>query len=411
MRKTTKKGFTLMELIIVMALFSVIMVLVMSFIDPASKLMNKTATREKTASYVDNINEYIDKSLRYATFVRVFESDLRLRDDEKPVADEKEAVQQFLDDFFDGAINSSGDPVTGRVHVLKLLNEPKKDTLTKNSTYDGVAGSALKDGALVDVVYEFKAGDSKPDVAADGVTPIQVFGGAFKNAEVTGPISNSLAVNPEHFQNYSYFYKLGFYEFIPVSDRTVTTNNPATASASYDGSLITKADGTPNLYTLPGSSTDAIPLTKSNQSDFYYKELIPMRDSVGSIVKNNKWSFAITTVAYPNDSKGDNKVICNKTYTDDSSVTESTSIFKSPCYMATSSMALANISPSLTINRTCVMKDQDSTGAEKPNSKLVPVTVYGEPFNDIPLKAKATDPDDDSSNIYFVYVVPSEINN
>ena len=100
--KTTKKGFTLMELIIVLALFSVIMVLVMSFIDPASKLMNKTSTREKTAAYVDNINEYVDKSLRYASFVRIFESDFCSKTVPTPIAEDK-AVQEFIDDFFDGA--------------------------------------------------------------------------------------------------------------------------------------------------------------------------------------------------------------------------------------------------------------------------------------------------------------------
>ena len=51
------KGFTLIELIIVLAIFSVIMTLVMSFIDPVSRLMTKTSVRERTSAYVDNIGE------------------------------------------------------------------------------------------------------------------------------------------------------------------------------------------------------------------------------------------------------------------------------------------------------------------------------------------------------------------
>ena len=49
-----------------------------------------------------------------------------------------------------------------------LLNEPDRDNLTAASTYDGVAGKNLKDGVLVDVVYNFTAGDSKPKTESDG---------------------------------------------------------------------------------------------------------------------------------------------------------------------------------------------------------------------------------------------------
>lgn len=401
--KTAQKGFTLMELIIVLALFSVIMVLVMSFIDPASKLMNKTSTREKTAAYVDNINEYVDKSLRYASFVRIFESNFCSKTAPTPIAEDK-AVQEFIDDFFDGAVVSDGSPVTGRVHVLKLLNEPDKDNLTAASTYDGVAGTDLKDGVLVDVVYNFTAGDSKPKTEFDGSVTRDLTG---RNAVISAtPVSNQLAVNPEHFQHYSYYYRLGFNEFIPVSDRTVTTNNPKTASGSYDASLITKSDGTANLY-VPTSG--AIPIKSSNESDFYYKELIPMRDNTGNPMVLNKYSFAVTTVAYPNDAKGDHKVFCEKTYADDDSVTERTAIFKSPCYIATSSMAFANINPSIRYNTTCVMQDQDESGNPKANSSLIQVVTYDDSFSRY--AASMPNPAQNTSNIFFIYVVPSEINN
>ena len=404
MRKTTKKGFTLMELIIVMALFSVIMVLVMSFIDPASKLMSKTSTREKTAAYVDNINEYVDKSLRYASFVRIFESRFCETSDPHAIINEKKAVQNFIDDYFDGAIDSTGAPVEGKVHVLKLLNEPENAVCASDDTKQ-YADLGYKDGVLVDTVYSFKAGDSKPENNAVGAK-IREFGGTFPNATITGPSKDDLAVNPEHYQHYSYYYKLGFHEFIPVSNRTVTTNNPTTESGAYDASLITKADGPANLY-APASG--AIPVKSSNESDFYYKELIPMRDNTGNEMVINKYSFAVTMVAYPNDSKGDNKVFAEKTYADDPSITENVAIFKSPCYMATSSMALANINTSITVNPTCVMKDQEIGGAPKASGELVQVAIYDDPFSRY--KGEMPNPSQNTSNIYFIYVVPSEVYN
>lgn len=413
MRKTTKKGFTLMELIIVIALFSVIMVLVMSFIDPAAKLMTKTSTKEKTAAYVDNINEYVDKSLRYASFVRVFESDFRLKSSVTPVA-EKDAVQEFIDDFFDGAITSTGAPLTGKVHVLKLLNEPDRDTLTASSTYDGVAGTDLKDGVLVDVVYDFKAGDSKPELDGLGKT-IRVFDGTFKHAEITGPVSNALAVNPEHFRHYSYYYKLGYYEFIPVSDRTVIKGYPEAESGVYKSSLITKADGTSNLYKKTGGAID---IKGNNSLDFYYKELIPMRDNTGTEMQINAFSFAVTMVAYPNDSKGNNKVNCTKTVTDptDSSTEDvPTSIFKSPCYMATSSMTMINTTTSVVndsvlglINTTAYMKDQEVGGAVKAGSDLLSVQAQDTAYSRY--AASMPNPSQNTSNIFFIYIAPSEVN-
>ena len=56
---TISKGFTLIELIIVLAIFGIILSVVMSLLDPTSKIMKKASTRERTAAYADNISEYI----------------------------------------------------------------------------------------------------------------------------------------------------------------------------------------------------------------------------------------------------------------------------------------------------------------------------------------------------------------
>ena len=142
-KKRTLKGFTLLELIIVMALFSVIMMMVMSLVDPVTGVMKKTSVRERSAAYVDNINDYVSKSLRYAKFVRVFDGELCDKLNTSTPVSKEEAVVTFVDDFFDNVVNDSYSPVTGKVHVLELNND---------------------DGGVYESIYKFKAGDSIPTV-------------------------------------------------------------------------------------------------------------------------------------------------------------------------------------------------------------------------------------------------------
>ena len=60
------KGFTLIELIIVMAIFTGIAVGAMAMIKPVMKLFNNTAELEKSSADADNIRRYIEDNLRYA---------------------------------------------------------------------------------------------------------------------------------------------------------------------------------------------------------------------------------------------------------------------------------------------------------------------------------------------------------
>ncbi len=60
------KAFTLVELIIVMAIFSGIAVGAIAMVRPAMKLFNNTSQLEKASADVDNIRRYIEDNLRYA---------------------------------------------------------------------------------------------------------------------------------------------------------------------------------------------------------------------------------------------------------------------------------------------------------------------------------------------------------
>lgn len=70
--KKKLKGFTLLELVIVMAIFSVIAVGAMAMIRPAMQLFNKTASQEGASADIDNISRYIQDNLKYADRVNVY---------------------------------------------------------------------------------------------------------------------------------------------------------------------------------------------------------------------------------------------------------------------------------------------------------------------------------------------------
>lgn len=74
-KRAVKKGFTLLELIIVMALFSILMVAVMSMADPVSKIFKNTAVSSRTYNYANDIQVYIDTKLKYADNLWVVTSD------------------------------------------------------------------------------------------------------------------------------------------------------------------------------------------------------------------------------------------------------------------------------------------------------------------------------------------------
>ena len=60
------RGFTLIELIIVMAIFGVIMAAAISLMSPVGKIFRNTAQYEQTRAAIDNTQRYLSGTLRYA---------------------------------------------------------------------------------------------------------------------------------------------------------------------------------------------------------------------------------------------------------------------------------------------------------------------------------------------------------
>lgn len=92
-KKRTLKGFTLVELIIVMALFSLVMFSVAQLLSPVSKFYVRTSNFESSTACIDNMKRAIEGNLKYADRVRVYSNF-------DPATDLNGHVKSFWEEFF-----------------------------------------------------------------------------------------------------------------------------------------------------------------------------------------------------------------------------------------------------------------------------------------------------------------------
>lgn len=152
MKNRVKKGFTLIELIVVMAIFSILMVAVMALTGPVERLFHKTALSEKTYSYANNIQLYLQGKLEYAEDVYVGTTDKMDLNGVNDVDDEDLAkvVEAFRKEHFEKTVTYDGNKAAymqGNIHVIKLCNN---DTKLKD-------GTSVPRGQIVHRVYGFES--------------------------------------------------------------------------------------------------------------------------------------------------------------------------------------------------------------------------------------------------------------
>jgi prepilin-type N-terminal cleavage/methylation domain-containing protein len=123
------KGFTLVELIVVMAIFGIIMFAVIQLISPVSRQFSSTAEYEQARSSIDNVSRYINGTLRYANRVSInYCSDVYTEDIDS-------AVAKFAQPYFyangDGYYDK--DKSKEDIYVLMFDNSNKfGDTYNQN---------------------------------------------------------------------------------------------------------------------------------------------------------------------------------------------------------------------------------------------------------------------------------------
>lgn len=125
--KKSLKGFTLVELIVVMAIFAVLMLGAISLVDPVSNIFKKISTTEKTYSYVNTIQNYLEDSLEYSENVWVYTSDTMETDGTEGVSEVeiRDAVESFRKAYYEDIVKYDGSStsfVDGKIRVLCLEN-------------------------------------------------------------------------------------------------------------------------------------------------------------------------------------------------------------------------------------------------------------------------------------------------
>lgn len=127
MKKKILKGFTLVELIVVIAIFSILMTGVLALIDPVSKINKSASDFEKTYAYVDNIQDYLKSSIQYADNMWIYQGGS---------PDLNSEAFNYKEAFYKGIISTkngaSPKPSKCKIRVMTILNH---DTTINGISY------------------------------------------------------------------------------------------------------------------------------------------------------------------------------------------------------------------------------------------------------------------------------------
>ena len=160
MRKV-RKGFTLLELIVVMAIFSILLVGVMAITKPVSKIFKNTSLSEKTYSYANNIQTYLQGRLEYSESLVVATSGNMDKDSDDAITstDLAQWAEDFRKSHYNNVVGYDGKKVTymqGKIHILQLMNND-----------DGTH----QKGDILHRVYDFTSDTPIPTTADPTPTP------------------------------------------------------------------------------------------------------------------------------------------------------------------------------------------------------------------------------------------------
>lgn len=188
--KKNLKGFTLVELIVVMAVFGLIMLGALQFLDPVNKMMRGASVQEANTASVDNVKRYLEGTLRYANAVDVYNGEI--------IGGEEQAAIDFVNRYYMNRVDSNDDPVKLDVHIMKIDNDDQ--------------------GKISECVYKIEAGYTYKEWNTalsvpnwdyiDLANPKTI---SAKKVGVDVPAYESV-INDVYYENYSMFVTLGYNE-------------------------------------------------------------------------------------------------------------------------------------------------------------------------------------------------------
>lgn len=208
MKKSVLKGFTLVELLVVMAIFSVLMAAALALTTPVSRMYKHTALAEKTYSYSHNIQEYLQGALEYADSLYVLTGD-----NLSEYSSMQELAEKFRKEHYDNVVKSDDGTsirgVRGKIYILRLLN--KAATLP-----DGTTAPA---GQITLTEYVFDNAEAAGNEIIDVVPERAVLNPAFFSA-------------PD--SSYSFSYALGHSQLVSVPTPTAGDQNETYKAIKQD---------------------------------------------------------------------------------------------------------------------------------------------------------------------------------
>lgn len=143
MKKTKLKGFTLIELIVVMAIFGIILVAAMQLLLPASKVMIQSEHYENSQAVVTNISNYLEGALTPAEFLDVYNGTQNVAD----------IAQSYAENYYEGVLKSGSTPdapnfADGKIHVLEVNNTPDANGIVNTRLVNYVFDADFTNGAV-----------------------------------------------------------------------------------------------------------------------------------------------------------------------------------------------------------------------------------------------------------------------
>lgn len=200
MKRKVVKGFTLIELIVVIAIFSIILFAATSMMIPVQKIMGTTAAQENANAAATNASLYLKNNLAPAEYMYAYST--KLED-----ADIAAEVEKFTRAYYTGIVRdevvATTSPIEyakGRVHVLRVDNTNL--------------------GEIREWVYSVSFNPS--DAAVTQIDPSTGTAGTF-TADYTYP------VNKAFYENYRFLIMPGMYatpeEFDTTWEDFATDNN------------------------------------------------------------------------------------------------------------------------------------------------------------------------------------------
>ncbi len=340
-KKRTKKGFTLIELIIVMAVFSILMVAVMSIIDPMNKIVKKASLQEANSASVDNVKRYMEGTLRYSDCIEVYVGDLVDFNGNEIVGTmgldkETYVARNFVENHYMNRTNpGTEDPLTGKVRMLKIDNG------------DG--------GKITEYEWDFKSGYTYVQFEGDGSkkqiqetdstgnplydpegNAIMVDDYGVEHAVLSNMSVDNNVINPVYYENYSFYFQPGY----NTAETIFYRDNEANKNL---------------INSIPGFNTN------DDAGDIYYSRIVPVQMPSGAYSPSfSPDLFSLTVMTYKNDGAYGEIPDDPNTAEDESQI-----IFRSPFALSNINMSLVNINSSFSSN--------------KPSDKYGPIRWSGKP--------------------------------